>query len=239
MPKRKVEILKTRVAGKVDDTLWGVTTYKAEGAGARAYQKQPCPGCPFVKENTGNFPPEAFCHSASTAYDGAFNTFACHETGTEAPAMCAGFLLVNSENNTSVRIAQRTGALDLSRVKPDGRELWESYRAMAIGNGVDPADPRIQPCRADDEEWQNHHRYIPDELSPKVQRLLMQAHEQEDQAQEESQAIDTGSPASCPGTASGSQEAGHPDQYSPATARTGGLHHEVGGGDPEPDGEPG
>ena len=54
----------------------------------------------------------------------------------------------------ALRIRGMKNEFDPSSVSnPDGVELYESYRAMAIANGVDPRDARIAPCRADDEEW--------------------------------------------------------------------------------------
>lgn len=119
------------------------------GAGGLQRNK-PCPTCPWRIDATGIFPAEAFRISAPTAYDAAFNTFACHESGQKAPATCAGFLLRNSANNIGVRIATARGDLDPSKVVDGGVELYDSYRAMAIGNGVPPDDPVLAPCRNDD-----------------------------------------------------------------------------------------
>lgn len=122
-------------------------------AGGRAdlYRRSPCGQCPWRKDAVGVFPAEAFRHSASTAYDAAINTFACHESGQKAPATCAGFLLRNSANNVAVRLKAASGAIDLSSVSDGGVELFDSYREMAVANGVDPDDQVLQPCRADDE----------------------------------------------------------------------------------------
>jgi hypothetical protein len=116
-----------------------------EGRGA--YRRWPCGPCPWVVDNTGEFPPEAFGHSTITAYDCAVSTFACHEAGADHPTTCAGFLLRGAEHNLTVRIASSSGRLDLSQVHDDGRELHDGYRAMAIANGLDPADPRLAPVR--------------------------------------------------------------------------------------------
>jgi hypothetical protein len=137
--RKPVEIINVRPADANNQVL----TIKG---GSGAYRKKPCSGCPWVKENTGDFPAEAFRHSAGTAYDAAFNTFGCHESGTKSPTTCAGFLLKNAYNNVGQRLK---GGVPLD-VKPDGRELHESYRAMAVANGVDPEDPVLAPCRAND-----------------------------------------------------------------------------------------
>jgi len=125
--------------------LHQVLTIKSKG-GCRA---KPCRTCPWRPENTGEFPAEAFRHSAPTAYDAALSLFSCHESGAKKPATCAGFLLRNSSHNLGVRLAQSMGTLDLKKVHDGGAELFPSYRAMAIANGVDPEDPVLQPCRDD------------------------------------------------------------------------------------------
>jgi hypothetical protein len=57
----------------------------------------------------GEFPAEAFRHSASTAYDMAQHTFACHESGSKKPATSAGFLLRGADHNLAVRLGFMTG----------------------------------------------------------------------------------------------------------------------------------
>lgn len=114
--------------------------------GSFAYRRQPCGGCPFRVDQTGQFPAEAFRLSAATAYDAAMSTFACHEAGRNTH-VCAGFLLVNSNHNMRIRLAEMTGELDRSQVHDGGCELHESYRAMAVANGVPPDDPAIAECR--------------------------------------------------------------------------------------------
>ena len=81
----------------------------------------------------------------------ATHTFACHTTGTAKPAVCAGFLLMNSANNLGVRLMIHRGDLDRSAITDGGHELHESYLAMAVANGLDPADPALARCRADNE----------------------------------------------------------------------------------------
>ena len=114
--------------------------------GNGSYRRQPCPGCPWKVENAGSFPAEAFRHSAHTAHDMARHTFGCHESGAAKPATCAGFLLRNADHNMGVRLATIRG--DYKHDCSDGgHELFDSYRDMAIANGVPPDDPALQQCR--------------------------------------------------------------------------------------------
>lgn len=116
------------------------------------FRRTPCQECPWVTTNPiGAFPAEAYRISANTAEDQATHKFACHMSGTTKPATCAGFLLRNSVNNLGVRMAAILGELDLSQVQPDERPLYASYKAMAVANGVDPDDPALAKCRADDD----------------------------------------------------------------------------------------
>lgn len=75
------------------------------------------------------------------------HVFACHESGAARPASCAGFLLRGAEHNLSVRLAQLQDRLNLSDVREDGRELFDSYRAMAIANGVGENEECLRQCR--------------------------------------------------------------------------------------------
>lgn len=113
--------------------------------GRNGHCAQPCADCPWRKDAVGVFPAEAFRHSASTAYDMARNTFACHSAGTQSPKVCAGFLLRGAEHNLAVRLGLMKG--QFQGVRDGGHELHTSYRAMAIANGVSPDDPVLTPCR--------------------------------------------------------------------------------------------
>lgn len=140
---RQVRVTNVRPAGPDHQVV------TVEGQRSDLYRREPCPDCPWRCDAVGEFPAEAFKHSASTAYDMAPNTFACHSSGIEKPAVCAGFLLRNSENNLGVRMMQSRGELDLEQVHDGGHELFPNYRAMAIANGVDEDDPVLAACRAD------------------------------------------------------------------------------------------
>lgn len=140
----RATITRTRTAGE-DHAV-----HTVEGGGF-VYRRQPCAECPWRVENTGNFPAEAFEHSADTARDSSFSTFACHMSGSEKPAVCAGFLLRNSVHNLGVRMAIIRGDCDPRQVSEGGAVLFDSYRLMAETNGVDPESPALAMCRADDE----------------------------------------------------------------------------------------
>lgn len=114
--------------------------------GHKGYRRSPCPGCPWRLDTTGEFPPEAFEHSARTAYDMAASVFACHESGVEGGHTCAGFLLRGADHNLAVRLGSLNGTYK-GDVTCGGVELHDSYRAMAVANGVDPKSPLLEKCR--------------------------------------------------------------------------------------------
>ena len=114
------------------------------GGGAR-HRRQPCSDCPWRLDAVGEFPAEAFRHSASTAYDMSQVMFSCHQSGAEKPATCAGFLLRGADHNLGVRLKRMRG--EYLDVVDGGHELHESYRAMATANGVPSDDPLLAPCR--------------------------------------------------------------------------------------------
>ena len=121
--------------------------------GKRRVRKKPCLTCPWRKDaHIGRFPANAYRSSAATAYDASLTTFSCHEAGTEKSATCAGFVLANSIHNMALRIDAMKGRFNPREIQnPDDVELYDSYRDMAIANGVDPNDARIGPCRGDHE----------------------------------------------------------------------------------------
>lgn len=139
MKHAKPTIVQARPAGSDHQVV------TVEG-GQSTYRRSPCRECPWRKDATGAFPSEAFLLSAHTAYDMNQHTFACHESGTKKPAICAGFLLRGAAHNLTVRLGYLTGRF-ADDVVDGGFELHESYRAMAVANGVDPADPILGPCR--------------------------------------------------------------------------------------------
>ena len=149
MSRRKTRIENVRHCGDGEHAVISLISDK-DGKGWN--RREPCGQCPWRTDlPTGEFPAEAFRISATTAYDAAFNTFACHMSGKDKPATCAGFLLRNADNNIGVRLAAMRG--DIKRPVTDGGfPLYDSYRAMAEANGVAPDDPVLDLCRANG-EW--------------------------------------------------------------------------------------
>jgi hypothetical protein len=139
-PPPTAEITDIRPAGP-DHQVISLTGCKA------TYHRRPCGTCPWRKDAVGVFPAEAFRHSAATAYDMSNHTFNCHTSGVTRPTICAGFLLNGSTHNLSIRIRLLQGTLDLNAVHDGGHDLFASYRAMAIANGVSEDEPIIKPCR--------------------------------------------------------------------------------------------
>lgn len=140
------DIKKTRVSNvrKAGDNHQVITV---TGGSPHSYRRKPCSTCPWRVDAVGEFPAEAFRHSADTAYDMAGHEFACHQSGSGKPATCAGYLLRGAHNNLSTRIKIMSGRVDLKKVTDGGLELFESYREMAEANGVPPSDPCLQACR--------------------------------------------------------------------------------------------
>jgi hypothetical protein len=141
--KRKSKVTKIT---PVDDSN---QVLSLEGVGG--FRTRVCLGCPWRVANDGEFPADAFVASAVTAYDAAPNMFGCHESGKDAALTCAGFLLRNSRHNLGVRMALGSGRLNFAHVQEPGEELHESYREMAVANGVPADHPALDKCRADDE----------------------------------------------------------------------------------------
>lgn len=139
--QKKSRLIKIRPAGP-DHQVVTVASPKADAR----YCKRPCADCPWRKDATHVFPPEAFVHSAATAYDMATNTFACHNAGADHPAICAGFLMRGADHNLTVRLHRMKGVIS-DDVSNGGHELHDDYRSMAIANGVDPDEPALNGCR--------------------------------------------------------------------------------------------
>lgn len=127
---------------------FGVTRISSTGGDRHVTRNTPCQQCPWrIDVPVGTFPARAFEISAHTAYDAAFETFACHMAGAEHPATCAGFLLRHSTHNLGVRMAQMAGRMDLSKLSDGGTPVYRTYREMAEANGVDPNHPTLEPIR--------------------------------------------------------------------------------------------
>lgn len=126
---------------------YAVSTLDRDPCGAFVHRREPCEQCPWRRDvPTGVFPAEAYRLSARTAHDAGLHTFACHMSGAERPAVCAGFLIANSDNNLAVRMAMAMGRFDHDAVSSTA-PLYGSYREMAIANGVPPDDEALDGCR--------------------------------------------------------------------------------------------
>lgn len=147
--KRRVEI---RGVTKCSEE-YGVTHLIVRNSTKHARRTKPCEQCPWRKDvPTGVFPAEAYRTSAPTAYDAAMSTFSCHMSGLDS-ATCAGFLMRHATHNIAVRISESEGRLNVDEVTDGGYPLYETYREMAIANGVDPKDPVLFPVRGNDEPF--------------------------------------------------------------------------------------
>lgn len=136
----KPEVTKRTPAGD-DHEVVSVT------GGNGQFRRRPCGPCPWVKDNAGDFPAEAFRVSAHTANDQAIPMFGCHESDHDRPVTCAGFLLRGADHNLSVRMKYATGQWVMDEVCEDDRELFDDYVDMAVGNGVPEDDPSLADCR--------------------------------------------------------------------------------------------
>lgn len=139
MAKKQVQVIAVSAAGPKHQVV------TVEG-GSGSYRRTVCQECPWRLDQTGKFPPEAFRHSANTAYDQSMHQFACHMSGSVKPATCAGFWLRGATHNIGFRLALITGKIVHNEIR-DTVPLHHSYRAMAIANGVPPDDPALQHCR--------------------------------------------------------------------------------------------
>lgn len=109
--------------------------------------RRPCAECPWRPDvPTGRFSQESFRRLAGTSYDVARTVFACHMSAEGKPMMCAGFLARGAGHNLTVRLAYARGDLQFLD-RAEGVELYSSYRAMAVANGLDADDPALAPSR--------------------------------------------------------------------------------------------
>lgn len=147
---KKSRITQTRKAGK------NHAVHTIVGGDSHRHRRTPCEQCPWRVDQTGQFPPSAFLHSANTAYDCSMHAFACHMSGTAHPQTCAGFLLNGSADNLMVRIKR----IDTRTMSDGGHKLHPTYKAMAVANGVSPSHPQLAPCQPEAKEkgWRYHHR---------------------------------------------------------------------------------
>ena len=106
------------------------------------HAKIPCAECPWRTDvPVGKFLPERYVALASTAYDMAGTVFACHMSKDGGAFACAGFILQSSAYNFRCRAPFD----DVRSPYP----LFETYRELAIANGVDEDEPALRNCRDD------------------------------------------------------------------------------------------
>ncbi|CAL9665398.1 DUF6283 family protein [Streptomyces sp. Tu 3180] len=137
------------VAQRPADDTWGVIGVAYDGPPAAP--RRPCGGtepCPWRRDAPrGQFPPQAFIHSApGNRTGGPMGRFGCHSSTPARPLLCAGWLLAGADGNPQVLDLLRSGTLPLPEL-PDGMQVYGSYAEMAVANGVDPALPALYPGR--------------------------------------------------------------------------------------------
>lgn len=141
------------VAQRPADDVWGVTTVVYDGPPVG--QPRPCGGdepCPWRRDaRPGQFPAEAFQHSAATSQPGSKRRFGCHSSSLEQPRMCAGWLLRGAQHNAAVQRVLADGTVPRPEL-PAGVELYDSYAEMAVANGVAPDDPALTAPTPHDED---------------------------------------------------------------------------------------
>lgn len=100
--------------------------------------KKTCRECPWKVSNPpGKFPPERYAALASTAdrsHGFPQKVFACHMTPEGGERACAGFVIVVSRDNVSLRLAVSQGQFKPDEIEADD-ELYGSYAEMAAANG--------------------------------------------------------------------------------------------------------
>lgn len=105
----------------------------------------PCAECPWRTDlAVGKFPPERYVALAATAYDMGGTVFACHMSKDGGEFACAGFILQSSAHNFSCRMSR--GTFDgVHSPYP----LFNSYRELAVANGVPEDHPALVGVRDD------------------------------------------------------------------------------------------
>jgi hypothetical protein len=146
--KTSAKVINRRLAGRDHDVVTVI-------GGGHVYRREPCQTCPWRVDAVGEFPAEAFRHSANTGtdcakildvgVDEAMHVFACHESGPDKPATCAGYIM-RGDDGIGWRLAVALGWFDPREVRSDV-PLFESYYDMAVANGVPPDDPALRGCK--------------------------------------------------------------------------------------------
>lgn len=108
------------------------------------YCKQPCAECPWrLDAKPGKFSKQRFIDLAGTAYDLAPTIFACHMSPEGGEVACAGFIISQGAHNMALRMARQRFDCRSTVV------LFNTYREMAIANGVPRSHPALRNCRDD------------------------------------------------------------------------------------------
>lgn len=111
------------------------------------YPKKPCSECPWRRDvPVGRFDPDRYKSLASTAQDMSCILFSCHKSVEGKDAVCAGFIL-RTVHNLTLRIAHSRGDIKKDSVSDGGYSLFDTFRDMAVANGVHPGDPALKNCR--------------------------------------------------------------------------------------------
>lgn len=139
------KVTATKYAGLHDDGE-EYAVISLEGGSKSGHRRRVCEQCPWRKDNVGNFPAEAFRHSAPTSYDMSQTTFACHMHDKEDPQLCTGFLL-RAHHNLAVRLKMSHGEIDPAGLIEPDVELHDNYKEMAVANGCDPDEEVLKLCR--------------------------------------------------------------------------------------------
>lgn len=149
---------RTTIKGtKIASDEYGVTSIETSGGRKHVARKTPCEQCPWREDvPTGVFPAE--CIPAQRTH-----RLRCRHVHVRLPHggraasghMCAGFLLRHGAHNLSVRIALSGERIDLDKISDGGFPIYETYRDMAVANGVDPDDLVLKPVRGNDEPAPN------------------------------------------------------------------------------------
>ena len=144
-----------RMEGDVQGSLAGATgpTWR--------YRRRPCAGCPWRIDQTGRFPPGQFRAVAGTTRDASSQVFRCHSARGGHPTVCAGFIVEGGVHNAGLRLLVVMGLVDPARVEAGRCMLHTGFRAMALANGADRADPALTGCRDADQrihrsDWHEH-----------------------------------------------------------------------------------
>ena len=128
-----------------------------------------CQECPWRRDvEVGRFPPERYRVLRKTCQQGFNRIFACHKSPEGDEFACAGYLMVEGDNNFRVRIALSRRLYNPDDLVATG-PLYESFAEMARANGYDPDDDddEVNPFERDPDR-----RATPEDLIEFLRRQL-------------------------------------------------------------------